>query len=682
MRKNTLWIGLIILFAAAFSPDIPAQEVRYGTGSWDAETYGNHRAVIRVHDNKDAVWIRIPWRRRDLNPYEKNIIIIDAVTGRRVANIYRADVNREFGDIVFQPITVPGDYYVYYMPYISQGRSNYPTIVYPPPDNTIDAAWFKKNELDARCKNLPCLPRASIIEIQAIDSFHSFFPMEIIATAEETLKLLSAHPEAPYLLFPEDRKHPIRMWMDLPVRWIKNGQQDRFTGTADRGEFYVFQIGLFAARTSLSDVDIRISDLTGRDLTASIPSTAFQSFNTEGINWDGQSFDKEVAVQKGHVQPLWMGIQIPQDIPAGLYEGRVTIHPEGLSASSVGLSLNITDTVREDAGDSEPWRHSRLRWLNSRIAMDDAVVAPFSPVLVSGRTVSILGRELDIGANGMPSAIRSYFNPEVTAVREEGQALLTGPIHFVVEGEDGPLVEGKVTEDHIYSPEPGMVEWHSTIAQGPLRWEIKARMECDGYVGYEVRLQTVDELPLRDIRLEIPLAKEAAKYMLGLGRQGGIRPPEYKWRWDRTKNQDAVWLGDVNRGLYASFRAENYDRPLNTNFYLSKPLQMPPSWYNEGKGEGRISETGPQTVTISMSSGQRTLTPENDLHFNFILLLTPFKTLDTELQWSTRFFHAYKPISEIAETGANTINNHHANDANPYINYPFLATERDEGLYG
>jgi len=62
------------------------------------------------------------------------------------------------------------------------------------------------------------------------------------------------------------------------------------------------------------------------------------------------------------------------------------------------------------------------------------------------------------------------------------------------------------------------------------------------------------------------------------------------------------------------------------------------------------------------------------LHFDFNLLLTPFKPLDTEGQWKTRYFHAFKTLDEVAETGANTINVHHANAVNPYINYPFLRT--------
>ena len=76
----------------------------------------------------------------------------------------------------------------------------------------------------------------------------------------------------------------------------------------------------------------------------------------------------------------------------------------------------------------------------------------------------------------------------------------------------------------------------------------------------------------------------AARYMMGLGQKGGFRPAEFSWTWDRTKNQDALWLGDVNAGMQIGLRAENYSRPLNTNFYLSKPLNLPPSWWNNGKG--------------------------------------------------------------------------------------------------
>lgn len=48
------------------------------------------------------------------------------------------------------------------------------------------------------------------------------------------------------------------------------------------------------------------------------------------------------------------------------------------------------------------------------------------------------------------------------------------------------------------------------------------------------------------------------------------------------------WFGDVNAGMQCLFRAENYRRPLNTNFYKMQPLNMPPSWFNDGKGRSAI----------------------------------------------------------------------------------------------
>jgi len=58
----------------------------------------------------------------------------------------------------------------------------------------------------------------------------------------------------PFLLFAEDRRFPIRMTEDLPLRWIRRGPSDVFKGDADRDEFYAFQIGVYAAAQALGDV--------------------------------------------------------------------------------------------------------------------------------------------------------------------------------------------------------------------------------------------------------------------------------------------------------------------------------------------------------------------------------------------------------------------------------------------
>ncbi len=68
------------------------------------------------------------------------------------------------------------------------------------------------------------------------------------------------------------------------------------------------------------------------------------------------------------------------------------------------------------------------------------------------------------------------------------------------------------------------------------------------------------------------------------------------------------------------------------------------------------------------------LQPGDSLRFDFRLMLTPFKPLDVRGQWATRYFHAFVPVDSAAKRGANTLNVHHANRVNPWINYPFIET--------
>ena len=107
LRCHGVWINillfLVVLASCASGPEV----VPYGTGSWNNEELGNHRAVISVVKKADAVRVHIPWRRRDHNPEKKNIIIIDSKTGKRIINVIRVKVNREFGDLIFQPSTAP-----------------------------------------------------------------------------------------------------------------------------------------------------------------------------------------------------------------------------------------------------------------------------------------------------------------------------------------------------------------------------------------------------------------------------------------------------------------------------------------------------------------------------------------------------------------------------------------------
>ena len=651
----------------------------YTTGTWDADSLGNHRIVLEVTDGADAVYAHIPWRRRDRYPENVATILVDAATGELIRNVARLEINREYGDLIFEPVTIPGRVYVYYMPWVMEGRSNYPTVTYREPQNTADPEWAASVGLvsDRSERVAERFTRARVAAIQSIDDLNSFHPMEIIATRSETDSLIREYSGEDFLLFPEDRKFPIRMSEDLPLRWVRHGVTSRFEGTADRGEFYAFQVGLFAVRKAIPDVDVSFTGLNRSGRETEIPSTSFSSFNTGGIDWAGHPMDKICTVDRGKVQALWMGVQVPEDARSGRYEGRITIAPQGSKARQIDFTLRVTGRRRKDHGDDEPWRHSRLRWLDSRIALDDSLVAPYTPVERDGRTVSCLGRNVTLKQDGLPGMIRSFFTSDVTQIRKEGAGveLLSAPVRLDVVDWTGRLRPWDAGELVFTKEAPGAVAWESVSRSRIFEMMCRAQMEFDGCIEFEVTLIPLSNESVRDIRLDIPLNRLAAKYMMGLGQKGGYRPSSFRWKWDVTKNHDAVWLGDVNAGLQASFKDINYERPLNTNFYQLKPLKMPDSWENDGRGGILVQETDRATVRLRAFSGPRRIRSGQPLHFYFRLLLTPFRPLDTDLQWSTRFYHRYVPLDTIRAKGANTVNVHHATDINPYINYPFLRPE-------
>jgi len=597
------------------------EEVPYGIGDWNEGLYGNHRVVIRLSPEaieRDAVWIHIPWRRRDLYPEHKSVILIDAQTGQQIMNLCRVKINRESGDFVFQPKSVPGDYFLYYLPNIMSGRSNYPKVIYPEPKQTADPDWLKRHGL--MTESLPSVraedfPQAEVIEIQAIDPLNSFYPMEVIATADETRDLLRKYPDAPYLLFPEDRYAPIRMTDDLPSRWIQKGPIELFEGTAARGEFYAFQIGVYACRTDISDIEIQFSDLKNIQTGAVIAASASTCFNAKGVDWTGKPFDKVCPMDEGRVQALWCGVQIPEDIDSGEYTGEVTVVPEGLEPSQIRLVLRVTDEVLEDAGDSDIWKHSRLKWLDSTIAIDDGIVPPFTPLQVNGNRVRCLGREVTLSQSGLPSQIQSYFTPGVTRIGEEGRDILASPLELVVEDSEKDIIPWNETGMEFLTIAEGDVSWKSINTSGPLTITCLGQMGFDGCVEVDIRLTSAEEMRVNDIRLEIPISRDVAIYMMGMGFKGGFRPKGFNWKWDMKKNQDSAWVGDVNAGLQCSFRDENYSRPLNTNFYQLKPLILPWSWWNQGWGGCDFLEKDESTFLIKAYSGPRRIREGEELHY-------------------------------------------------------------------
>ena len=133
MKKGLLGFTFLFLCSTVFSQELSFTNC---TSCWNPDSLGNHRVVLQFYNTGKYAKAIIPWRRRDENPQDKRIIIEDAKTQQRILNVKSGTLNREFGEIYFEPVSGPGIYYVYYMPYKNEGRSNYPKGVYLKPENT------------------------------------------------------------------------------------------------------------------------------------------------------------------------------------------------------------------------------------------------------------------------------------------------------------------------------------------------------------------------------------------------------------------------------------------------------------------------------------------------------------------------------------------------------------------
>jgi hypothetical protein len=662
MRK-ILYTALLI-----FSCQISfAQQIKYITknNDWDADSLGNHRVVLTLQNaNTPIAKAIINWRRNDYHPETKQLLVIDSATNKRILNVSVAAINRESAVLYFEPSQGDKKYFVYYMPYKVDRKSNYPNVKYLKVQQTAAGDWVQSID------NNKSIESAYIESIQSINAMNSFYPREVIATETEVNNLISQNAGKTYLVFPEDRLHIIKMKHDLPQRWILSGVKNVFNGEAKRGENYSYQLGIYPTAKDLTGVKLSFSDLKNKTGQV-ISSKVISCLNNNGIDYRGKAFEKQVDITKGDVQAMWCLINIPASVAAGTYEGTVTISAKNAENTKIGIRIKVDPAIAVKGGINEPESETRLTWLNSTLAQQNDVIKPYIPLVVNGNSIALLGRKVILDKTGFPKNIQTYFTPEMTSFSANAKEVIGAPISLIAENNNG-AEKWQSKGVKFTETQPGTVKWEATNTSSDLQMDVSGSIEFDGFVSYTVKVTALQNVDLKDIRMEIPFNKDASKYMMGLNLKGEKRPESYEWKWDVPhKNQDGAWIGDVNAGLQYSLRDENYVRPLNTNFYLQKPLLLPTSWGNDSKGGINISEKD-NHVLVNNYSGARSMKKGDVLYYNFTLLITPFHPINTDFQWSTRFYHKYSALDSIKQTGATVVNIHHGTPINPYINYPFI----------
>lgn len=500
--------------------------------------------------------------------------------------------------------------------------------------------------------------------------------MRKAASAASVQKLMDEKPVEGFFCFTEDRAHDIRLTNTIPERWVERPANLRKTLTDNcaPGEFHTWQIGVFSPYQSLKNISVNFSALKN-EKGDRIPASALRCFNLGGINTEGKPFEKEVNVLKGDVQALWIGTDVPVTA-SGTYKGTVTLKAVGTPSVEIAYELTIKGSPVSNHGDDDGWRKTRLRWLDSQIGNGEEPTKPYIPLTVQKQTISWLGGSVQLASSGLPQLITTCYDQSNQLDDTVANQILDGEMSFVIETAKGleVLKSGPV---RITKKNQSNVQWE--VSRRSKDFEVKCigSIGFDGLADYQIQVKSLNDIQVKDIRLEIPYTMYASKYIMGLGQKGGFRSENpVAWKWNVEKHQDRIWMGNVNAGMNLRFRDENFKRPLVNIYYGLGQLNLPTSWGNNNLGGINIAEENENRVMLTAYSGERHMSKGQVLHYDFSMLVTPVKPLDLKGLATERFYHSNSDqsntyIAKAKEAGANYINIHHKKDVYPFINYPY-----------
>ena len=509
--------------------------------------------------------------------------------------------------------------------------------------------------------NFSTLPKARLISMQARDEFNRLYPMGVIATARETQELLEKHPGQQALFFSEDRTNPVMMTEEIPVTWAQEGPKRAVTGKAQPDEYYAFQIGVWAARAAIEDVRVAFSDLLDSSGNTVVKAGDFTCYNITGVDQFGKPFTKKFPVPQGQVRSLWCGVPIPPTA-AGKLTGTITVTPRDGVAAKIAVELTVAGAKIANHGDNEPWRMSRIRWLNSTIGHDDSLIPPpYTPVAYEpqGNFFRVLGRRIHMDGDGLPSQIESF-----------GREILSRPIRFEITA-GGKALPWSAEPTRLIRRSASTVELETRSRADGLDLTVRTATDFDGSQTVEIALRAKGTVQLDDAALVVPVRAEVASFLTGLGYRANNCPDAWDWKWNPDYPNNNLWLGRIEAGLGLKMlpRTELWAVQPNV-FKRSFKEGLFDSWHNEGNGGARVvrqqAPDGDGSVVVRIFTGAMALKANEEKRWRFRLFVTPFKPLRDD-HWN----HRYTWDGASSKPGM-IVHYHHGNPYNPFINYPFI----------
>ncbi|MBM4033306.1 MAG: LamG domain-containing protein, partial [Planctomycetes bacterium] len=322
------------------------------------------------------------------------------------------------------------------------------------------------------------------------------------------------------------------------------------------------------------------------------------------------SADLEVRDEKGETllsiqkQPLDAGGCVACTLRKALSFGRYPVVVRSRGADGAVLKEEKQEYVRE-----------KPAWLGNTLGKDRTVPPPWTPIAVDGRKLRMVDREIELGANGLPSRIETLKQPVLAApvTVRAGNAELTG---------QGPI---------FTETAPDRVAWKTALGGAGLTADLDAWMEFDGLLYCAIALKPAAgaEATVEDLDVDFPMAADRATQLLANGGGNDFRAswiatllPDGKgsvWRSSDkpypafcradgiTNFMPHIWLGTDDAGLY--FGAEN-DK----------------GWTVDGPLPAQEVLRGEKAVTLRMNIiREPAVIPASGRRFHFVLLPTPAK---------------------------------------------------------
>ncbi len=273
----------------------------------------------------------------------------------------------------------------------------------------------------------------------------------------------------------------------------------------------------FDARDAIQEIVITVRDAAGKEVKRATTTI------------DDDAYAKEIL----HFENLALGTY--------------TVRLECLDKDAKVIAATDSTFTKEDLA-------KKYEWWNTTRGSIEKVIAPWTPVTLRRRTLGVWGREMEIGAAGIPARVST-----------QGKEILAAPGRLVATLADGKQVtaEGVKAKTRFDQDHRKIVEVSSKLGEIAITSEVRA--EFDGMYKVTMTLTPKGPTAVKDLKLVLPYAEAMGEYVhavtaeirsgywYGFTPQGKGRVWDCRMLGDKSMKVGSfipyIWIGSTKGGL-------------------------------------------------------------------------------------------------------------------------------------